>query len=105
MNPKYDILWKGGGKSNHNVTYIVSTDERPEGYFITEFKHVNWTTERIIYDPTIELDLGYFSSNSPNTPEPPGIPPTSIPFYGLNFIIFISIIALIFKMNRKISSK
>ncbi|TFF89509.1 MAG: hypothetical protein EU549_00285 [Promethearchaeota archaeon] len=70
MNPNYSIQWDHGEKTLHNVTRIISTDEEPEGYFITEFKNINWSSKRIIYDPEIELYVGFLFENENTQPIP-----------------------------------
>jgi len=96
MNPTYDVFWNNSKKSTYNITYIVSTDEEPEGYFISEFRNLNWSTERVLYDPTIELNLAYFSEFNNNLSG-------SIPFNGLCFSFIISIAIGFFVLKRKIN--
>ncbi|MBD3229616.1 MAG: hypothetical protein GF329_15655 [Candidatus Lokiarchaeota archaeon] len=70
MNPNYSIVWNDTQETLHNVTRIISTDEEPEGYFITEFKHINWSSKQILYDPEIELYVGFLLETRNTEPIP-----------------------------------
>lgn len=65
MGEKYSILWTTGKTTDHDVNRIISTDEVPEGYFIQEFKACNYTLEKIIYDPQINIFLTVEMTNIP----------------------------------------